>query len=109
MKLNPQNPTTPQMDVSFRAPASSLGAQLDSATPPAGVASTVAWHNLPLPKEEESLSRPRRDPYEASRERHRREAIRAAGSLLKQGLGSKAPARTVREPLKLVSKTSGSR
>jgi len=100
MKLNPSNPNN-HLDVPFRAPASSLGAQLESGTPPDGIVSTVAWQNLPLPKEEESLSRPRRDPYEASREANRRESIKAAGSLLKKAVAGKAAPKV----LKLVPKT----
>ncbi|MCW5830405.1 MAG: hypothetical protein KIT79_13945 [Deltaproteobacteria bacterium] len=106
MKLN--HPVKPnQLDVPFRAPASSLGARLEPAAPPNGVASTMAWQNLPLPQEEETLSRPRRDPYEASRQKNRREAILAAGSLLKDALKDRGiPVRT-RQPLKLVGKNSG--
>ncbi len=104
MKLNPSKPNN-QLDVPFRAPASSLGAQLETGMPPDGIVSTVAWQNLPLPKEEESLSRPRRDPYEASREANRRESIKAAGSLLKKAVAGKAAPRA-REILKLVPKAS---
>lgn len=107
MKLNPTSPST-GLDVPFRAPASSIGAQVNPASPPEGIISTVAWHSLPLPKEEETLSRPRRDPYEASREAHRRESIRAAGDLLRQGVtGKKGPG--PRDLIKLVPKTGQGR